>query len=188
MIQLLLQNLLIRSKKILNKNSEYKLKKIKASDEQKELIKKNPKIFKKAYVAQKIYNAGFWFLIVSIFMILFISYFPEDSYLYKMGSLMMTAIAIPVIISLSVISFEQMSEIDDATIYAENDTSTNTEEIKLLKSAIEELSKSNNALKKNIDIINDISITNEELKENIDTIKKDLQQQNYKKKTHRKYR
>ena len=171
MNKLLLQNILKGAIKILNKDDDHKSKKIKASEEQIELIKKNPKILNKAYVAQKIYNAGFWFLIISIALILFISKFSENHYVYRMGSLLMTAIAIPVIISLAVISFERMSEIDDATIYNEKDTSTNTEEIKLLKNAIEELSKSNEALNKNLEAIKD-----------------ELKQSNHKNKTHRKYR
>lgn len=168
---MLSQNLLRILKKGSEQEDTYKLKKIKASDKQKELINEKPQILHKAFIAQQTYNKSSWLTLITIILILFISIFFEDTNVYKIGSLMISTIIMPMIISLIIVSSSQMSEVDNATIYKEdsvlNVTPNNDDEKKLLKDAIIELSKSNNLLKENLDIMENTLLQNSDYKKKV---------------------
>lgn len=143
---MLLENLLKRPRK---KSDCSKLKKIKVTNDQKELLRSNTQLMDKAFSAQKIYNKGVRYIFVSFFIIMAISLLNENDYAYKVGSLIMTAIALPMILSLSVISFERMNEVDNDTIYQ---TDNSNKELQQLIS----IQKENNK------ILNDILVNQKE--------------------------
>ena len=147
-------------------------------DKQLKLIKQNKHLLLKSNTAQRIYNRSIFYICLYFVGIFIISLFDDNSFIFKLGSISFTAIAIPSILSLNSISFDLMKEVDNETIWIDNSqndvTATskdNKDEIKLLKDAVKELSKSNVVLKENLDII-----------------KKQSRQHNYKNKARRKYK
>lgn len=148
---MLIKNILIKT------NSKTKIRT--ANDTQLKLMEKSPYLRVKAETAQKLYNRSILYIFIYFFGIILISLFDDNCFIYKFGSLAFTAIAIPTILSLNNLSFDLMKDIDNETIWKNEESASdpdkvvdkdNSLEINLLEEAIKHLSRNNDILEKSL--------------------------------------
>ncbi|MBO6349578.1 hypothetical protein EY688_10420 [Enterococcus casseliflavus] len=114
---MLLDNLLMRK----NKNS---IDNLNCSFEQKKMLEEKPYLLKKSLDAQRMYNRGFLYIMISIALIIIlgITDTATGSNLINATSLsLLTIIAVPLTVSVLSNAFTLMLEVDNETIYREND-------------------------------------------------------------------
>lgn len=144
---MLIKNILIKT------NRKTKIRT--ANDTQLKLMEKSPYLRVKAETAQKLYNRSILYIFIYLFGIILISLFDDNSFIYKSGSLAFTAIAIPTILSLNNLSFDLMKDIDNETIWKNEESAIdpdkdNSLEINLLEEVIKQLSRNNDILEKSL--------------------------------------